>query len=70
MIAKAIEAVKTEAGGKVGCGTRTTDGDVRVQAETQYRIERLLVRVQSDVTPPKAKEISEFYKRNKERCHT
>jgi len=70
VIAKAIEAVKTEAGGKVGCGTRTTDGDVRVQAETQYRIERLLVRVQSDVTPPKAKEISEFYKRNKERFVT
>ena len=67
---KAFEAVKTEAGGKVGCGTRTTDGDVREQIETQYRLERLLARVQSNVTPPKPKEISEFYKRNKERFHT
>lgn len=70
VIEKGLEAVKSEAGGKVGCGTRTTDGDVRNQVETQYRIERLLVRVQSDVTPPKAKEISEFYKRNRERFVT
>jgi hypothetical protein len=70
VIAKAVEEAKTEAGGKVGCGTRTTDGDVREQAETQYRIERLLMQVQAHVTPPKAKEISEFYKRNKERFVT
>ena len=27
VIAKALEEAKTEAGGKVGCGTRTTDGE-------------------------------------------
>jgi len=70
VVDKGVEAVKTEAGGKVGCGTRNTDGDVREQVETQYRIERLLARVQSNVNQPKQKEISEFWKRNKERFTT
>ena len=70
VIEQGLEAVKTEAGGKVGCGTRTTDGDVREQIETQYRLERLLARLQANVTPPKPKEVAEFYKRNKERFTT
>jgi parvulin-like peptidyl-prolyl isomerase len=65
-----LEAVKTEAGGKVSCGSRTQDGDVREQIEMQYRVERLIGRVQSAVPPPKAKEISEFYKKNRERFST
>ena len=71
VIAKAVEEAKTEAGGKVGCGTRTTDGDVRDQAETQYRIERLLVRVQSDVTPPKAeRNLRVLQEEQRAVCHT
>jgi hypothetical protein len=65
-----LEAVKTEAGGKVSCGSRTEDGDVREQVETQYRVERLIARVQSAAPQPKAKEISEFYKKNRERFTT
>jgi parvulin-like peptidyl-prolyl isomerase len=66
VVEQALEAAKTEAGGKAGCGTRTSDGDVREQIETQYRLERLLARVQSSVPAPKSKEIAEFYKRNRE----
>lgn len=70
VIEQALEAVKTEASGNAGCGTRTDDGDVREQIETQYRIERLLARVHADTAQPKPKEIAEFYKRNKEQFAT
>jgi parvulin-like peptidyl-prolyl isomerase len=66
VVDQALEAAKTEAGGKAGCGTRTSDGDVREQIETQYKLERLIARVQSGVPAPKSKEISDFYKRNRE----
>jgi hypothetical protein len=65
-IAQALETAKTEAGGKAGCGTRSGDGDIQEQIEAQYRLERLLARVQSAVPAPKPKEIAEFYKRNRE----
>jgi hypothetical protein len=66
IVEQALETAKTEAGGKAGCGTRTSDGDVREQIETQYRLERLLARVQASVPPPKSKDVAEFYKRNRE----
>jgi PPIC-type PPIASE domain len=70
VIEQGLEAVKTEAGGKVSCGSRNSDGDVREQVETQYRLERLMTRVQGSVPPLKPKEIAEFYKKNKERFVT
>jgi hypothetical protein len=66
VVEQALEAAKTEAGGKAGCGTRTSDGDVREQIEAQYRLERLLARVQASVPAPKPKEVSDFYKSNRE----
>ena len=47
-------------------GTPPEDEKAREQIEIQYRIERLLGRVQSNVPAPKPKEIVEFYKRNRE----
>src|SRR5688572_21337570 len=38
VVDKALETVRTEAGGQAGCGTRTGDDDIRLQVETQYRI--------------------------------
>lgn len=70
VLAQALESIKTEAGGQAGCGSRTSDEEVREQIEYQYRVERLLARVQSDVEPPRSKEVAEVYKRNKERFHT
>ena len=70
VIEQGLEAVKTEAGGKVSCGSRNNDGDVREQIELQYRVERLLARVQAGVQPPKPKEIAEAYKKNKDRFVT
>jgi len=70
VIERGVEAVRTEAGGQVGCGTRTSDEEVRNQIETQYRIERLVQRVQADTPKPRPKDVSEFYKKNKDRFWT
>lgn len=67
VIEKGLEAMNTQAGGKVSCGTRTSDDEIRHQVETQYRIERIVQRVHSTVAFPKAKEVSEIYKKNKSR---
>ena len=48
---------------------RTTDGDVREQSRDAVPSERLLGALQANVTPPKPKEISEFYKRNQRAFH-
>ncbi len=70
VIEKGLEAMNTEAGGKVSCGTRTSDEDIRGQIETQYRIERLIHRVHSSVPAPKPKEVAELYKQHKSRFMT
>ena len=70
VIVRGVEAVRTEAGGQVGCGTRTSDEEVRAQVETQYRIQRLLQRVQGNIAKPRSKDIGDFYKKNKDRFWT
>jgi hypothetical protein len=70
VIVRGVEAVRTEAGGQVGCGTRTSDEDVRAQVETQYRIERLLQSVQGNIAKPRSKDVGDFYKKNKDRFWT
>ncbi|HYI97796.1 MAG TPA: peptidylprolyl isomerase [Bryobacteraceae bacterium] len=70
VIEKGLEAMNTQAGGKVSCGTRTSDDNIREQIETQYRIERLIHHVHSAVPAPKPKDIAELYKRNKSRFMT
>jgi hypothetical protein len=70
VIDRGFEAVRTEAGGQAGCGTRTSDEDVRKQVELQYRVERLVNRAQQQARPPRAKDVGEFYKKNKEQFWT
>jgi hypothetical protein len=67
IIDKALDSMKNTAGGMVGCGARTTDDEVRLQAETQYRIERLVGRIQGKVGPPKSKEVGDYYKKHRDR---
>jgi hypothetical protein len=70
VIDRGLEAVRTEAGGQIGCGTRTGDDEVRKQVETQYRVERLVLRVQEQTPRPRPKDVSEYYKKNKDRFWT
>ena len=66
LIEQAMRTSDSKADSEDGSGAAVSDGKVREQVEAQYRIERLLARIQSDVPAPKPKEIAEFYKRNRE----
>jgi hypothetical protein len=70
VVERGLESVRTEAGGQAGCGTRTSDDEVRRQVELQYRVERLVQRVQESTARPRAKDVSEYYKKNKDRFWT
>jgi parvulin-like peptidyl-prolyl isomerase len=70
VIDQGLETVRTEAGGQAGCGTRTSDDDIRKQVELQYRVERLVQRVQERTQRPRPKDVSDFYKKNKDRFWT
>ncbi len=67
---EALESARTEAGGVVGCGTRTSDDEIRAQADLEFRMQRLLQRVQSEVKEPSAKEIEAYYKKNRDNFRT
>jgi hypothetical protein len=65
-----LETIRNEAGGQAGCGIRTSDEDIRKQVEVQYRIERLVHRVHEKTERPRTKDISDYYKKNKDRFWT
>jgi hypothetical protein len=65
-----LESARNDAGGVVGCGTRTGDDEIKAQADLEFRMQRLLQRVQSDVEPPSDKEIAAYYKKNKDQFKT
>jgi hypothetical protein len=70
VLEQGLEAARTEAGGLVGCGTRNTDPEIRQQIETEYRIQRLIGRVQAEVKRPSDKEIAAYYKKNRDQFRT
>ena len=70
IIDQGLQTVRTEAGGQAGCGTRTSDEEIRKQVELQYRIQRLVQRVQENTQRPRAKDVSDYYKKNKDRFWT
>lgn len=61
----ALEKMRS-AGGPAGCLTTENDAEIRKDVETRLRVDRLMERVFQQVPPPKAKDVSEFYKKNKE----
>jgi hypothetical protein len=70
VIESGLEAARTEAGGQVGCGTRTSDDEIRQQIESNFRVQRLLARVQAEVKPPGEKTIVDYYKKNRDQFRT
>lgn len=66
LLEAALEEARTRAGGQVGCGIRTSDEEIRTQAESELRIQRLLARLYATIAPVKPKEINAFYKSNRE----
>jgi parvulin-like peptidyl-prolyl isomerase len=47
-----------------------TEVDGGSEAEMQYRIQRVVERVQNGARPPKPKEVGDFYKKNREQFRT
>jgi parvulin-like peptidyl-prolyl isomerase len=70
VIEQGLEEARTAAGGLVGCGTRNSDDEIRQKVEADYRLQRLIARVQSGVRPASEKEIAAFYKKNRDRFRT
>jgi len=67
---QALEAARSDAGGVVGCGTRTSDDEIRAQAELEFRTQRLMHRVQTELKPPPEKDIAAYYKKNRDQFQT
>jgi hypothetical protein len=70
VIENGLASVRNDAGGQIGCGDRTTDEEIRQKIETDYRVQRLLERVQQGLKPPPEKDIAAFYKKNKDQFRT
>ena len=69
-VSELLNRMKNEAGGQVGCGMRTSDDELRAEAETRLRIERLVSSIGAKAARPKNKEVSEFYKKHQNRFYT
>ncbi|MFN3324087.1 MAG: peptidylprolyl isomerase [Bryobacteraceae bacterium] len=69
-IEKALAAFKAETEGKPGCATLPPEEDLRREIETRIRLDRLIQRITGKVAHPKNKDVSEFFKKNKERFVT
>jgi hypothetical protein len=70
VIEQGLENARSEAGGLVGCGTRNSDEEIRRQIADEYRLQRLIERVQSAVKPVPEKEIAAYYKKNRDQFRT
>lgn len=67
---QAVESARSDAGGLAGCGTRTSDDEIRSQAELDFRTQRLLQRLQTGLKPPSEKEIGAYYKAHRDNFRT
>lgn len=65
-----LKEIRTQSPGESGCVAPAGDEELRRELETRFRAERLLARVTEKATAPKNKEISEYYKKNREQFQT
>lgn len=70
VVEQRLSEVRTQSPGESGCIAPANDDDLRRELELRFRVERLLAKVSEKVTPPKSKEISEYYKKNREQFQT
>jgi hypothetical protein len=66
-IAQELERMKTEAGGKVDCLTAPGAEEITREVEVRLRLDRLMAKLEKKTGHPKNSEITEYYKRNRER---
>ncbi|MGH9659681.1 MAG: peptidylprolyl isomerase [Bryobacteraceae bacterium] len=67
LIDRALEQMKTEAGGRAACDPSLGDGEIRREIETRLRLDRLIGSITAKVAPPRPKEVGDYYKKNRDR---
>jgi hypothetical protein len=70
IVEQRLREVRTQSPGESGCIAPVNDEQLRRELELRFRVERLLAKVSEKVTPPKSKEIAEYYKKNREQFQT
>ena len=65
-IDETLRSIQTQPAGSASCGTREGADELRKDVEIRMRVDRLLAKITSKVSPPKHKEVSEYYRKNKQ----
>jgi len=67
-IEEALRGVQAQTGGQAAC--RINQEEVRRDIEVRLRVDRMLGKVSGKLSPPKHKEVSEYYRKNKDQFYT
>lgn len=62
----AVERVREQTPGQTGCVFPTQEDELRKEVEAQMRVERLVERITAKVSPPRNKDVVEYYKKHRD----
>jgi len=62
---KMLEEVRSQSPGRSGCVAPYGDEQLRKELETRFRVDRLLGRLTAKAAPPKNKDVSDYYVKNR-----
>ena len=65
-IEETLRALQSQPGGQATCRTAGGADELRREVEIRMRVDRLLEKATSKISPPKHKELTEYYRKNKE----
>jgi hypothetical protein len=65
-IEEALRTLQSQPGGQATCRTAGGADELRKDVEIRMRVDRLLEKTTSKIAPPKHKEVTEYYRKNKE----
>jgi parvulin-like peptidyl-prolyl isomerase len=66
LLERAIEQVREQTPGQTGCVFPTQEDELKKEVESQLRVDRLIERLTTKVSPPRHKDVVEYYRKNKE----
>jgi peptidyl-prolyl cis-trans isomerase C len=67
---EALEEIKKQSGGQANGVNSANEAAIRDDIETRLRMDRLIHKITSKVSPPKYKLVGEYYRKNKEQFKT
>jgi parvulin-like peptidyl-prolyl isomerase len=65
-IDEALKATETQSSAQAGCDLPANDDGLRIEIETRLRVERLVGKVTGKLSPPRNKDLSDYYRKNKD----